>query len=679
MPKQLILIIIILIINIKSWSFLDAIADTAKDTAKGAAVAGSVAALLEETGVAAKQAKNLMELKKQVDTMNQQIYQIKGINDETKRLLKGPDYNDLDELSNNIDKTTQYIKTVKALLTTVGVMSPETSSALTGVTMVSQLDKIVSAQNSEEIERQKQKADLQRRRVNLYTGMAKRLQVQSQFVKDAGISGFASNLATSFYDKSFELMMLLLPVIFLGKVVFSNLFGSAEDHFDNLKTLVMYFFFMYGFKIILPHLIDLPYLIHTIYDKNITAQFDSSSLFAKYVEAEKSSAWSFDYLTVIDSIISAIEFLVQILISALFVLLALLAPIIIMLSVMLNLGVGVKLLFGIMFIMGTWNVAIIACDIMVKEMLINSPAGLNTWIMPLIGAGLKILAGATNILLVLKSQAASGMMKSLKMGMGSLGGGNSKFSSAMAQGSKGSASSAVNSYNGSTGLDAKLERMPPPQAANTFAGLARAENRIRQNEVHRSDMMKARENLGLDPKQKNSQKGSNSQNPIFNSSQKTNNSNSLESSSSDSYNLDSKNSSSERSKLDSKTNSGQKSQNQSSNTNTVLSGDSKKLSEYSGSEAASWSKNKDNLKNMSTGDLKNAMNDFSAKKDAPVEFNQENQPYTGAYKSAISDRVDFEKSYYNTRNELKNRQALGDSEADEALQSGHIEKKRGRK
>lgn len=515
MPKQLKVIILMILISFKSFAFLDAIADAGKDAAKGAAVAGSVAALLQETGVAAKQAKNLIELKAQVDAMNAQIFQIKGLSDETKRLLKGPDYNDLDELSSNIDRTTQYIKTVKVLLTTVGVMSPETSSALSGVTMVNQLDQLIAGQTTQQIERQKEKSDLQRRRINLYKDLVYGLESKSNFGTTNGstlggvkgsstetvsntqgmVSNFAAKLAIDFYDRSFQLMLLLLPLIFLGKVVFSNFFGSAEDHFDNLKTLVMYLVLMYGFKLILPYMIDLPYLISNYYSKSVVATYDNSSYFAKYVEAEKNSSWSFDFLTVVTAIIRFFEMLVQIVISALFVLLALLAPIIIMLSVMLNLGVGVKLLFGVMFIMSTWNIAIAACEIMVKETLINSPAGVMTFITPFIGASLKILAGATNILLVLKSQAGGatfgkgiGALKNGLMSMGSRSSNSSNFAGA-------NAAFAVADVSGS--LDDKLSRMPISNESGTMAGISKAENNLKQGQARDEDLKKARENLGI--------------------------------------------------------------------------------------------------------------------------------------------------------------------------------------
>lgn len=478
-----------------------------------------------------------------------------------------------------------------------------------------------------------------------------------------------ADYATTLYTSSANIMYVMLPVVFLGKVVYSNFFGSSEDHLENLKTLVIYFLLIKGFQAVLPYLIDLPHLINGYYDAHTKTNADQ--IVNAYAKSEQSSSLSFDILSFLDFVTEILEWLVSMLVDVLFLLLALMAPIVILLSVMLNLGIGIKLIFGLFFILSTWNVALAACDVLLKEMAQNKTVEMNMFIVGLSTVILKIIAGATNILMILKSQAASGVMKSLKMGMGALSGGASSFS---ATGSKGSTAYAGNSYSGASSLDAKLERMPPPQTAGTFAGVARAENRIRQNEIARQDMMKARENLGLNSKQNGSQKAQNSS-----GSQKSSSSISSSSSSSGSYISDSKTSSSGSSKMESSVTSNQNSQNQSSNSDNSSSADSRKISEYSGSEALSWSKNTDNLKTMSTGDLKSAMNDFSAKKDAPIGFNQENQPSTGAYKSAISDRVDFERSYYNTRNELKQRQAAGDSEADEALQTGHMDRKKGRK
>jgi hypothetical protein len=83
------------------------------------------------------------------------------------------------------------------------------------------------------------------------------------------------------------------------------------------------------------------------------------------------------------------------------------------------------------------------------------------------------------------------------------------------------------------------------------------------------------------------------------------------------------------------------------------------------------------MKNTPTSELSAAMNDFSSKKEAPITANSESD--NGAYKSQIRDKTEFDKAYWNTRNELKQRQASGDSEADEALQTGHMDRKKGRK
>ena len=482
-----------------------------------------------------------------------------------------------------------------------------------------------------------------------------------------------ADYATSLYNSSASIMYVMLPVIFLGKVVYSNFFGSSEDHLENLKTLVIYFLLVKGFQQVLPYLIDLPHLINNYYDA--ATKTNADQIVNAYAKSEQSSSLSFDILSFLDFITEILEWLVSMLVDVLFLLLALMAPIVILLSVMLNLGIGVKLIFGLFFILSTWNVALAACDVLLKQMAQNKTVEMNMFIVGLATVILKILAGATNILMILKSQAASGVMKSLKMGMGTLSGGAASLAST---GSKGSTAYAGGSQSGASSLDSKLERMPPPQTAGTFAGVARAENRIRQAEIARQDFMKARDNLGLNSKQNNSQKGQNSKSAANSSSQKSSSlTNSTSSASVGSYSSDSKSSASDSSNVESSLSSSQSSQNQSSNSESTSDSERKKISEYSGSEALSWSKDPDNLKSLSTGELKSAMNDFSSKKNAPITADHITD--NGAYKSQIYDRVDFEKSFWNTRNELKQRQAAGDSEADEALQSGHMDRKKGRK
>lgn len=482
-----------------------------------------------------------------------------------------------------------------------------------------------------------------------------------------------ADYATSLYTSSANIMFVMLPIVFLGRVVYSNFFGSSEDHFDNLKTLVIYVVLIKGFQVLLPYLIDLPHLINAYYDASTKTTADE--VVNAYARSEQSSSLTFDVLSFLDFITELLELVVSFLVDVLFLLFALITPIVILLSVMMNLGIGVKLLFGLFFILATWNVSLAACDVFLKQIAQNKTVELNMFIVGLSAVMLKIVAGATNMLLILKSQAASGVMKSLKMGMSTFSGGVSNFSQA---GSKTTAY-ANGSYAGSGNLDAKLERMPPPNQAGTFAGVARAENRIKQAEIARQDMITARKNLGLDSKKSSppSNAKSSSAQSASSSIAKTSSSSAESTSSfSGSSKMESSFSSNSSDNSSASSNSSiQSSENQSSNSSVSA----ESVSQMSGREAYSWSRSSENLSTMPTKELASVMNGFSSKKNADIPFTKENEPVFGGYKSAIADRTDFDRAYWNARNEIKNRQKSGDTEADEALQTGHIEKKKGRK
>jgi hypothetical protein len=221
-----------------------------------------------------------------------------------------------------------------------------------------------------------------------------------------------ADFSVQLFNSSANIMMVLLPVIFLGRITYSGMFGGYEDHIDNIKTLLIYLVFIKGFQYLLPYLVDLPHLINSYYNSKMN--FDVNQILSSFAKSEQQSSLSFDVLSLLDAVTDLLEMLVQFLVDILFLVLSLLAPIIILLSVMLNLGVGVKLLFGLYFILATWNVAIAACDVFVKEIATKN-MDMNIFIVALMAVFLKIVVGLTNVLLILKSQALGGVTRSLAM------------------------------------------------------------------------------------------------------------------------------------------------------------------------------------------------------------------------------------------------------------------------
>jgi hypothetical protein len=176
-------IVLIVLISSKAFGFLDAIATTGKETAEAAAILGSVSSLLEETNTAAQQVKNLKELQERMEKMNSQLRDINGLSDNTKQLIKGPDYSNVNDLSTNIRYATEYIRTLRKVLLTVGILSPQAQTAINTTTTNNLLNKVVENQNQEAIEREREKADKQRRRINMYSGIKKRLERQKALEK----------------------------------------------------------------------------------------------------------------------------------------------------------------------------------------------------------------------------------------------------------------------------------------------------------------------------------------------------------------------------------------------------------------------------------------------------------------------------------------------------------------
>jgi uncharacterized protein Yka (UPF0111/DUF47 family) len=105
--------LLILIIGSRAFAFLDSIVDTAKEAGQASAVIGSLGNLLEETNAATQQVKNLKELQDKIDLMNRQLMQMNELTEDTKKLIKGPEFSNVTDLATNVRFATEYIRTLK--------------------------------------------------------------------------------------------------------------------------------------------------------------------------------------------------------------------------------------------------------------------------------------------------------------------------------------------------------------------------------------------------------------------------------------------------------------------------------------------------------------------------------------------------------------------------------------
>lgn len=481
-----------------------------------------------------------------------------------------------------------------------------------------------------------------------------------------------ADFSVQLFNSSANIMLVLLPVIFLGKITYANMFGAYEDHIDNVKTLFVYLVFIKGFQYLLPYLVDLPHLINNYYNSKMN--FDVNQILSSFAKSEEGSSLSFDILSILDAFTDLLEMLVQLIVDILFLVLSLLAPIIILLSVMLNLGVGVKLLFGIFFILATWNAAIAACDVFLKEIATRS-MDMNMFVVALMSVLLKIIAGFTNILLVLKSPAAGGVAKGLSSLKSGLMGDFSKT-----QGSSFSGRSQSSfAYANNSSLDQKLSRSQPTEVG-TFAGVSKAESYLKNREIWNADIKKAAQNLGLDKK---TSEGNKNKKIASQQNEAAPTSNDGTSSLDLSASVNSK-SSYDSSQITTSSVAANVSENHSMPLDR----------EASSKTALDWSQDKSNLAKLSDNDLKESMDYFSSQKknfgalaaEQSKAMNAAN-PNNDSIAPARGDAVNYERAFLNVRDEAKKRKnevnrktsPATPETSEDSMQTGHLDKKKGRR
>lgn len=163
-----------------AFGFLDSIVDTAKEAGQASAVIGSLGNLLEETNAATQQVKTLKELQDKIDLMNRQLMQMNELSEDTKKLIKGQEFSNVNDLATNVRYATEYIRTLKKVLLTVGALSPQVQTAINTTTTNNLLNQVVNNQNQDAIEKEKEKLDRQRRRINMYNGIKRRAENKSK-------------------------------------------------------------------------------------------------------------------------------------------------------------------------------------------------------------------------------------------------------------------------------------------------------------------------------------------------------------------------------------------------------------------------------------------------------------------------------------------------------------------
>lgn len=174
------LCLLIFVFSHTSFAFLDSIVDTAKEAGQASAVISSLGNLLEETNAATQQAKNLKELQDRIDLMNRQLMQMNELSEDTKKLIKGQEFSNVNDLATNVRFATEYIRTLKKVLLTVGALSPQVQTAINTTTTNNLLNQVVNNQNQDAIEKEKEKADRQRRRINMYNNIKRRAEAKSK-------------------------------------------------------------------------------------------------------------------------------------------------------------------------------------------------------------------------------------------------------------------------------------------------------------------------------------------------------------------------------------------------------------------------------------------------------------------------------------------------------------------
>ena len=120
-------------------AFLDSIADTMKEVAEAAAVSGAVTDLISEVDQNSAPDKANGEVQQRHKDFKSNVENTQYINNETKRLMNGPDTTS-ERLSQNIRFTTQFVKRAKGLLTKIGFLSPEVQTAVSTSQINTQLN-----------------------------------------------------------------------------------------------------------------------------------------------------------------------------------------------------------------------------------------------------------------------------------------------------------------------------------------------------------------------------------------------------------------------------------------------------------------------------------------------------------------------------------------------------------
>lgn len=156
------LIFVTLLLSSRSNAFLDSIAESAKDLAEAAAVSGAVTEMIDEIDPDSAPVEENRRVQEDYQRIQQEINQAKYLDNESKEIMRGPNLTSK-RLSANIKFTTQFIRRTKRLLTTVGLISPEVTTAVNTAQTNTQMNEVLQNQQTmillqqQQINEQKQK------------------------------------------------------------------------------------------------------------------------------------------------------------------------------------------------------------------------------------------------------------------------------------------------------------------------------------------------------------------------------------------------------------------------------------------------------------------------------------------------------------------------------------------
>jgi hypothetical protein len=122
-------------------AILDFLGDSVKDAAEAAAVTGAVTDLIEEIDPNSAPVEENKKVQAENERLQKEVGEAKYLDRESRELLKGPDLTSK-RLTTNIKATTTFIQRTKKLLSKIGLISPDVTTAVNTAETNSQLNEM---------------------------------------------------------------------------------------------------------------------------------------------------------------------------------------------------------------------------------------------------------------------------------------------------------------------------------------------------------------------------------------------------------------------------------------------------------------------------------------------------------------------------------------------------------